>query len=98
MIRARPRKNQLPGLSKQCAKRDRLSKYLAAAAGRVTEPKMTKRGREEPAAPSEFGPRWGRWIGRFMARIMRGTNVAGKEGPPTNRPVVRLAHQIGVFG
>lgn len=56
-----------------------------------------RKSRIKTAAPSEFGPRWARWIGRFLARIIWDTNVAGKNRMPTDGPVVLVANHIGVL-
>lgn len=53
--------------------------------------------RRNPSAPSTFGPRWARWIGRFMARIIWDTNVAGKDRVPASGPVIIVANHIGVL-
>lgn len=62
---------------------------------------MVKRHQSEArkvgAGPSIFGPRWARWIGRFLARIIWDTNVAGKDRVPPQGPVVLVANHIGVL-
>src|SRR5690625_4878085 len=58
---------------------------------------MVNTNRRQDVAPSEFGPRWARWVGRFLARIIWDTNFAGKERIPKKGPVVLVANHIGIL-
>lgn len=58
---------------------------------------MAKTNRRQDVAPSQFGPRWARWVGRFLARIVWDTNFAGKDRIPKEGPVVLVANHIGIL-
>ena len=47
-------------------------------------------------APSRWGPRWSRWIGRFLARVYWNTEVRGRTHIPRSGPVLVLANHIGL--
>ncbi|MBD8077743.1 1-acyl-sn-glycerol-3-phosphate acyltransferase [Cellulosimicrobium arenosum] len=46
--------------------------------------------------PSAAGPRWSRWVGRFLARVVWATRVEGTEHVPDDGPVVLAANHTGV--
>lgn len=46
--------------------------------------------------PSAAGPRWSRWVGRFLARVVWNTRVAGAEHVPRTGPVLLAANHLGV--
>jgi len=46
--------------------------------------------------PSPLGPRWGRWIGRFLARVVWNTTVVGRHNVPDG-PVLLAANHTGVI-
>lgn len=48
------------------------------------------------AAPGPAGPRWSRWVGRFLARVVWDTRVVGAERVPPTGPVILAANHIGV--
>ncbi|NUU19624.1 1-acyl-sn-glycerol-3-phosphate acyltransferase [Cellulomonas humilata] len=47
--------------------------------------------------PSESGPRWARWIGRFLARVVWNTEVVGSHLVPTDGPVLFAANHTGII-
>lgn len=47
--------------------------------------------------PSESGPRWARWIGRFLARMVWNTQVVGSHLVPTEGPVLFAANHTGII-
>lgn len=47
--------------------------------------------------PSAFGPRWSRWIGRFLARVVWNTGVVGAAHVPTDGPVLFAANHTGII-
>lgn len=49
------------------------------------------------AVPGVWGPRWGRWVGRFLARVVWDTRVVGMERLPRHGPVVLTANHISVI-
>jgi len=48
-------------------------------------------------APSPWGPRWSRWVGRFLARVYWNTEVKGRDNIPATGPVLVLANHIGLI-
>jgi len=48
------------------------------------------------AVPSASGPRWSRWIGRFLARVVWNTSVVGTHHVPTSGPVLLAANHTGI--
>lgn len=46
--------------------------------------------------PSPFGPRWSRWIGRFLARVVWNTSVVGADRVPADGPVLLAANHTGI--
>jgi len=48
-------------------------------------------------APWRGGPVWGRWLGRFLARVIWDTQLVGVEHVPTSGPVVLAANHTGVI-
>jgi len=49
------------------------------------------------SVPSVWGPRWSRWIGRIMARIVWNTKVTGRSHVPAHGPVLLAANHTGVL-
>ena len=49
------------------------------------------------SVPSERGPRWSRWIGRFLARVVWNTKVTGAEHVPASGPVLLAANHTGIL-
>lgn len=49
------------------------------------------------SAPSVWGPRWSRWIGRFLARVVWNTTVTGASNVPTTGPVLMAANHTGIL-
>lgn len=49
------------------------------------------------AAPGPAGPRWSRWVGRFLARVVWDTRVVGREHVPATGPVIVAANHLGVI-
>lgn len=48
-----------------------------------------------PKVPGRIGPGWGRWLGRFFARVIWNTRVVGKERLPRTGPVIVAANHSG---
>ena len=46
--------------------------------------------------PSPRGPRWSRWIGRFLARVVWSTEVVGASHVPRDGPVLLAANHTGI--
>ena len=46
--------------------------------------------------PSPRGPRWSRWIGRFLARVVWNTEVVGASHVPPDGPVLLAANHTGI--
>lgn len=44
--------------------------------------------------PSAVGPAWGRWVGRFLGRVVWDTEVVGRERVPRDGPVVIAANHV----
>lgn len=51
--------------------------------------------RVEPRVPRAIGPGWGRWLGRFVARVIWNTRVVGRENVPRTGPVIIAANHAG---
>ena len=49
-----------------------------------------------PAAPGPAGPRWSRWVGRFLARVVWDTRVVGRDLVPRTGAVLLAANHLGV--
>lgn len=47
--------------------------------------------------PSPRGPRWSRWIGRFLARVVWSTEVVGTAHVPLDGPVLLAANHTGII-
>uniref|UniRef100_UPI002027CC96 lysophospholipid acyltransferase family protein n=1 Tax=Actinotalea sp. C106 TaxID=2908644 RepID=UPI002027CC96 len=47
--------------------------------------------------PGPGGPRWSRWVGRFLARVVWSTTVVGADRVPRQGPVILAANHIGVI-
>lgn len=47
-------------------------------------------------APSVWGPRWSRWVGRLFARVMWRTEVRGRHHVPRTGAVLVIANHIGL--
>jgi len=50
----------------------------------------------DPRLPSPWGPRWARWVGRFLARVVWATEVVGREYVPDDGPVLLAANHTGI--
>lgn len=50
-----------------------------------------------PSVPGPAGPRWSRWIGRFLARVVWDTEVVGAERVPRTGPVLLAANHTGAI-
>jgi len=50
-----------------------------------------------PRAPSRWGPRWSRWVGRALARGVWRTEVRGIEHVPTGGPAIVVANHLGLI-
>ncbi|MBN9325363.1 MAG: 1-acyl-sn-glycerol-3-phosphate acyltransferase [Cellulomonas sp. 73-145] len=48
-------------------------------------------------APWAGGPAWGRWVGRFLGRVVWDTHLIGAERVPRTGPVVLAANHTGVI-
>lgn len=51
----------------------------------------------QPEGPGPAGPRWSRWVGRFLARVVWDTRVTGWENVPATGPVVLAANHTGMI-
>lgn len=49
----------------------------------------------QKASPSPWGPRWSRWVGRFLARILWATQVRGRNLVPRHGAVIVVANHVG---
>ncbi len=45
--------------------------------------------------PRAIGPGWGRWLGRFFARVIWNTRVVGKDRVPRRGPVIVVGNHAG---
>ena len=48
-----------------------------------------------PKVPRAIGPGWGRWLGRFVARVVWNTRVVGRENVPRSGPVIIAGNHAG---
>ena len=48
-----------------------------------------------PKTPRAIGPGWGRWLGRFFARVIWNTRIVGQERVPRTGPVIVAANHSG---
>ena len=48
-----------------------------------------------PKVPGRLGPGWGRWLGRFVARVIWDTRIIGADRVPRTGPVVIAANHVG---
>ncbi len=49
----------------------------------------------EVRAPGPWGPRWSRWVGRGLARVLWATTVHGKDRVPRAGAVIVVANHVG---
>jgi 1-acyl-sn-glycerol-3-phosphate acyltransferase len=65
----------------------------------VTGAPTSRAGTPGPArpAPSPSGPDWSRWVGRFLARGVWATEVAGAAHVPATGPVLLAPNHIGLM-
>jgi 1-acyl-sn-glycerol-3-phosphate acyltransferase len=54
-------------------------------------------GARTSGVPGPLGPRWSRWIGRVMGRLIWPTEVTGRDNVPSTGPVILAANHIGVL-
>lgn len=47
--------------------------------------------------PSAAGPAWGRWLGRFLARVVWETRATGAQRVPADGPVVLAANHVALI-
>lgn len=47
--------------------------------------------------PSRWGPRWSRWVGRFLARVLWRTEVRGRENVPTHGAAIVVCNHLGLI-
>ncbi len=47
--------------------------------------------------PSRWGPRWSRWVGRFLARVLWRTEVRGREHVPSRGAVIVVCNHVGLI-
>ncbi|WP_234996493.1 1-acyl-sn-glycerol-3-phosphate acyltransferase [Demequina sp. NBRC 110054] len=57
---------------------------------------MTSRKSSGRDVPSRWGPRWSRWVGRFMAKVLWRTEVRHVDRLPRTGPVIVVANHIGI--
>lgn len=50
---------------------------------------------DRPKVPRRIGPGWGRWLGRFVARVLWNTRVVGAERVPRTGPVIVAGNHLG---
>ena len=46
-------------------------------------------------APTRWGPRWSRWVGRFLARVYWNTEVRGRANMPRNGAGIVVVNHVG---
>ena len=46
-------------------------------------------------APTRWGPRWSRWVGRGLARIYWNTEVRGRENMPRKGAAIVVVNHVG---
>jgi 1-acyl-sn-glycerol-3-phosphate acyltransferase len=49
----------------------------------------------ERKIPRRIGPGWGKWLGRFFARVIWRTRVVGRERVPRTGPVIVAGNHLG---
>jgi len=47
--------------------------------------------------PNRWGPRWGRWVGRFLARVLWNTEVRGIERIPVRGGAIVAGNHLGLI-
>jgi len=47
--------------------------------------------------PSRWGPRWSRWVGRFLARVLWRTEVRGREHVPATGAAIVACNHVGLI-
>ncbi len=47
--------------------------------------------------PSRWGPRWSRWVGRFLARVLWRTEVRGRDNVPARGPAIVVCNHVGLI-
>ncbi|MDN4484481.1 lysophospholipid acyltransferase family protein [Demequina lignilytica] len=50
-----------------------------------------------PAVPSRWGPRWSRWVGRFLARVLWRTEVRGRDNVPRTGAAIVVCNHLGLI-
>lgn len=48
-------------------------------------------------APGRCGPRWSRWVGRFLARVLWRTEVRGREHVPARGAAIVVCNHVGLI-
>ncbi|SEI81304.1 lysophospholipid acyltransferase family protein [Demequina mangrovi] len=47
--------------------------------------------------PSRWGPRWSRWVGRFLARVLWRTEVRGRDNVPSDGAAIVVCNHVGLI-
>lgn len=50
----------------------------------------------DPKVPGRLGPGWGRWLGRFVARVIWNTRIVGADRVPRTGPVIVAGNHLGM--
>lgn len=53
--------------------------------------------KQQLKAPGVWGPRWSRWVGRFLARVVWNTRVFGIKNVPAAGPVLVAPNHVGIL-